>query len=932
MNSAQARVRALPDSIGKFRWIAAALCVGLLAACAGPSTSDSVAGSDGHRLRSGSPVLAPVTGGWSYTGAAYAGSGNQGFSGDGGQAASAELGAPQAIATSADGKRLFIADTANSVIRQVNVASGVITTIAGMQGSTCNGPAPAITCGDGGPATRAQLNNPSGLALSPDGTTLYIADTGSNRIRALNLSAKVITTAVGTGQIGYGGDNGNATQAMLAGPLDVAVDPSGNLYIADTDNNRVRKVDTSGVITTIAGTATQCPTSSNCGVGGPAVDAQLAGPSGVTYSTAGSTKSMLLIADTNTDTIRSIDSSGTFGTAIGASAQAGKSPDRTPAAQALLNQPRRVSVGIDGTMVVSDTGNQRLLFVTPTGDQTWQATSSGIPVNAPWSAIMTATGVQYADQANNQVLSLATPTGPGFTWNQCGPDAYTHNEDIPDGRVTDTVFTLPGMTSVTAKAWGAAGGAAYLAGQAWPSAPGGAGGYAQTAAPSPITVTTSQTSRYLAVIVGCAGQSYAPNNPVPPGYYNDNPAWTTYGGGGGATTLAALDGYLQGIALPSALVVAGGGGGGSGPNCVQGSNQAQFYIDGEPCDPYQTTANGYAGANGGGLSGQGGSPGQGNGTGAQAPDPYDYPGSSGQSGFGGSGGNSSGNFGWGGQWCTPQTCPGSPGAGGGGGDTGETIGGGGGGGAGGGAGGNSVGNSDGGSGGGSWSTCTDTTQTNSPSQSNGSMTVALGGTIGTCHQSAVVPASIGSATINGNGYVGMQLSASAGKVAGTPSPSSTTYQWSSSATQDGTYTPINGATNSSYTPVPKFAGQYVQVTITVSNGGVASATSSPVLINGSSAAAIAGVTITGTPKVGAQLTATTSGVSGAPAPTLTYQWWIGSSPLAVLVPIPGANSATYTPPASQQGDYLKVTVYAKNGIGKTAWVGSPASAAVAPAG
>ena len=139
--------------------------------------------------------------------------------------------------------------------------SGTITTIAGS--------GPRGFSGDGGPATAARLNSPADVAVDGSGN-LYIADTGNDRIRKVDTSG-TITTIAGSGASGFSGDGGPATAARLNSPADVAVDGSGNLYIADTGNDRIRKVDTSGTITTIAGSGA----SGFSGDGGPATAARL---------------------------------------------------------------------------------------------------------------------------------------------------------------------------------------------------------------------------------------------------------------------------------------------------------------------------------------------------------------------------------------------------------------------------------------------------------------------------------------------------------------------------------------------------------------------------------------------------------------------------------------------------------------------------------
>ena len=143
---------------------------------------------------------------------------------------------------------LFIADTGNNRIREVNLATGVITTVAG--NGTCG------YSGDNGPATAAELDDPTGVAVDSAGD-LFIADSGNNRIREVNHATGVITTVAGNGTAGYSGDNGPATAAELTSPNGVAVDSAGDLFIADTGNDRIREVNhATGVITTVAGNGT----------------------------------------------------------------------------------------------------------------------------------------------------------------------------------------------------------------------------------------------------------------------------------------------------------------------------------------------------------------------------------------------------------------------------------------------------------------------------------------------------------------------------------------------------------------------------------------------------------------------------------------------------------------------------------------------------
>lgn len=176
--------------------------------------------------------------------ATVAGNGSPGYAGDGSAATSAELNSPEGIAVDAAGN-LYIADTGNNAIREVNATTGVMTTIAGTGAEGFSG--------DGSLATAAQLSAPFGVALDASGN-LYIADSGNNRVREVNATTGVITTIAGSGSSGYEGDSGQATQAELYSPLGVACDPAGNVYIADARNYVIRKVSAAtGVITTVAG-------------------------------------------------------------------------------------------------------------------------------------------------------------------------------------------------------------------------------------------------------------------------------------------------------------------------------------------------------------------------------------------------------------------------------------------------------------------------------------------------------------------------------------------------------------------------------------------------------------------------------------------------------------------------------------------------------
>jgi hypothetical protein len=249
-----------------------------------------------------------------------AGSGTQGFSGDGGPATSAQFYTPWGVVVDSAGN-LYIADRLNSRVRMVNTA-GVISTIAGT-GVFGQG-------GDGGPATTAELEHPVGLALDAVGN-LYIAE--KVRVRKVDTSG-VITTVAGDGTTGYSGDGGPATSAQLNNASDVALDSTGNLYIADADNNVVRKVDPGGTITTVPGTST----------------AQFL--TGVEVDSADN----LYFADKYGTRIRMVDAAGTVTTVAGDGTE-GFSGDGGPATSAQLNNPSKVAVDSAGILYIADQAN-----------------------------------------------------------------------------------------------------------------------------------------------------------------------------------------------------------------------------------------------------------------------------------------------------------------------------------------------------------------------------------------------------------------------------------------------------------------------------------------------------------------------------------------------------------------------------------------------
>jgi hypothetical protein len=228
----------------------------------------------------------------------FAGNGTSGYGGDGGQATAAQLNRPISVAAGNKGN-IYIADYNNNRVRMIN-ANGIISTIAG------NGTAGYT--GDGGQATNASFNNPVSFTFDNNGN-LYIADEFNNAVRKIDRRG-IITTVVGTGNSGYSGDGGQASAAQLYYPAGVTLDEVGNLYIADYYNNAVRKVNlTTGIITTVAGNGTP----GYSGDGGLATAATLNQPWGIDIDAQGN----IYTADYNNNAIRKIDTAGIITTLAG---------------------------------------------------------------------------------------------------------------------------------------------------------------------------------------------------------------------------------------------------------------------------------------------------------------------------------------------------------------------------------------------------------------------------------------------------------------------------------------------------------------------------------------------------------------------------------------------------------------------------------------
>ena len=278
----------------------------------------------------------------------FAGTGEDGDEGDGGPATRAQLCYPAAVAADAEGN-VYVADSWNHRIRKIDI-DGIITTVAGT-GAPHSG-------GDGGPATEAQLAFPVAVALDPGGN-LYVAESRSHRVRRIAPDG-TITTFAGTGVSGYGGDGGPASRARVAYPAGIAVDPSGNLYIADSWNHRVRRILSSGVISTVAGTGER----GDGGDGGPAVQAELAYPVAVASDRSGNLYVVSFVPDAGNHRIRKIDAGGTISAFAGDGGR-GYGGDGDPAPAAQLSYPLGVAADPEGNVYIADSLNARVRVVRP---------------------------------------------------------------------------------------------------------------------------------------------------------------------------------------------------------------------------------------------------------------------------------------------------------------------------------------------------------------------------------------------------------------------------------------------------------------------------------------------------------------------------------------------------------------------------------------
>ena len=346
------------------------------------SVADQVHSEVCHVSASGAVSLAAGDGTPGYLPAPY---------GDATAATGAELYNPAGLAF--DGGELYIADRFNNRVRLVNT-SGVITTIAGDGAS--GGPLSAP-----GPATSVALDRPSAVVVSSSGD-VYVADSSANEVLELSPSGRLSVFA-GTGVAGFSGDGGPATQAELSFPTALALSSNGDLYIADSGNNRIRMVSPSGVITTVAGTGV----AGFSGDGGPAPQAELSFPTAIALSSTGA----LLIADGGNRRVREVSPTGTITTVAG-NGTLGLSGDGGPATQAGLSEPLGVAAG-PGGIYVADAWNDVVRRILPSGViETVAGAADGLQF--PVAVALNAAGDIFVADWSNRVIEV-TPSGAART-------------------------------------------------------------------------------------------------------------------------------------------------------------------------------------------------------------------------------------------------------------------------------------------------------------------------------------------------------------------------------------------------------------------------------------------------------------------------------------------------------------------------------------
>ncbi len=373
-----------------------------------------------------------------------AGTGMSGYSGDAGPATAATIHNPYGIAVDRSGNTYFV-DYGNHVVRKID-ASGVITTIAGTGANGYNG--------DGIAATSAMLNYPFGIAIDFAGN-IYVADGSNNRIRKID-PAGMISTIAGTGVVGFSGDGGPATLAKISNMYCMATDAADNLFFTGNGAGRIRKINSAGYITTIAGNGTN----GFAGDGGPATAAEFSNEMGIATDAAGN----VYVADRQNHRIRKITATGTISTFAGTGTPA-YSGDGGQATAATLSLPGYVITDRLGNVYISEANNNTIRKVNTAGiissvAGTGTAGYSGDGCAARAAQISSPAGIAVdsmlnlyiSDNANNRIRKVIANTAPRFT---LGP-LYNLNACADSGNVIDAALPAASNYAGLTESWSVA--------------------------------------------------------------------------------------------------------------------------------------------------------------------------------------------------------------------------------------------------------------------------------------------------------------------------------------------------------------------------------------------------------------------------------------------------------------------------------------------